>query len=141
MAGALAATAWSGTTYGQAPAPPRPSIAIDSLVGRDSFELYCAPCHGSAGRGDGPVAAALRTRPADLTLLSRRNGGAFPREAVRAFVTGTGRTLAAHGTTEMPVWGPMFRAFESDARARERIANLVSHIESIQAAPSARTAP
>ena len=33
----------------------------------------------------------------------------------------------------MPVWGPMFRAFESDARARERITNLVSHIESIQA--------
>lgn len=110
-----------------------PSILIDSLAGRDSFELYCAPCHGSGGRGDGPVASALRARPADLTALARRNNGAFPRDRVRDFVTGTGRPLAAHGTTEMPVWGPMFRAFESDARARERIANLVTYIESIQA--------
>jgi mono/diheme cytochrome c family protein len=32
----------------------------------------------------------------------------------------------------MPTWGPLFRAFESDARARVRIDNLVSYIESIQ---------
>jgi mono/diheme cytochrome c family protein len=112
--------------------PQTPSILIDSLAGRDSFELYCAPCHGSGGSGDGPVASALRARPADLTTLARRNSGAFPRDRVRDFVTGTGRPLAAHGTTEMPVWGPMFRAFESDTRVGERIANLVSHIESIQ---------
>ena len=109
-----------------------PSILIESLAGRDSFELYCSPCHGSGGRGDGPVAAALRARPADLTTLARRSNGAFPRDRVQDFVTGTGRPLAAHGTTEMPVWGPMFRAFESDVRVRERIANLVSYIESIQ---------
>lgn len=115
----------------QAPQQP-PSILIDSLAGRDSFELYCASCHGSGGRGDGLVARELRTRPTDLTVLARRNGGAFPRAAVRGFITGTERTLAAHGTTEMPIWGPLFRAFESDARARERIANLVSYIESIQ---------
>jgi mono/diheme cytochrome c family protein len=110
-----------------------PSILIDSLAGRDSFELYCAPCHGSGGRGDGPVASALRARPADLTALAQRNNGAFPPDRVRDFVTGAGRPLTAHGTTDMPVWGPMFRAFESDARARERIANLISYIESIQA--------
>lgn len=114
-----------------------PPILIDSLAGRDSFELYCAPCHGSGGRGDGPVASALRTRPVDLTSLARRSGGAFPRDRVRGFVEGSGRPLAAHGTTEMPVWGPMFRAFESDARVRERIANLVSHIESLQAPSTA----
>lgn len=117
----------------QARSQQTPPILIESLAGRDSFELYCAPCHGSGGRGDGPVASALRTRPADLTSLARRGGGAFPRDTVRGFVTGTARTFAAHGTTEMPVWGPMFRAFESDARAGERITNLVSHIESIQA--------
>lgn len=116
----------------QAPQPPR-SILIDSLVGRDSFELYCASCHGSGGRGDGPVARELRTRPADLTALARRNDGAFPGEAVRGFIIGTGRAVPAHGTTEMPIWGSLFRAFESDARVRERIANLASYIESIQA--------
>ncbi|HEX5110205.1 MAG TPA: c-type cytochrome [Vicinamibacterales bacterium] len=112
-----------------------PALA-DSLAGRDSYELYCASCHGPGGRGDGPVAPALRTHPADLTVLSQRNNGAFPRERVRDFVTGTGRAPAAHGTTEMPIWGPMFRAFESDARVRERIENLVTHIESMQQASS-----
>lgn len=114
-----------------------PPILIDSLAGRDSFGLYCAPCHGSGGRGDGPVAPALRTRPVDLTSLARGSGEAFPRDRVRSFVEGSGRSLAAHGTTEMPVWGPMFRAFESDARVRERITNLVSYIESIQAPSTA----
>ena len=117
----------------QVPQQP-PPVLIESLVGRDSFELYCATCHGTIGRGDGPVAPALRTRPADLTSLARRNGGAFPRDAVRGFITGDGRTVAAHGPTDMPIWGPMFRAFEPDARVRVRIENLVAHIESLQAA-------
>jgi len=109
-----------------------PSILIESLAGRDSFELYCASCHGTTGRGDGAVAGALRKRPADLTTLARRNDGAFPSDAVRGFITGNGRTVVAHGATEMPVWGPLFRAFESDTRTRLRIENLVSYIESIQ---------
>ena len=109
-----------------------PSILIESLAGRDSFALYCAPCHGAAGRGDGPVAPALRARPTDLTTLAQRNDGSFPRERVRDFVSGAGRQLAAHGTTEMPVWGPLFRAFESDARVRERIDNLLTYVASIQ---------
>jgi mono/diheme cytochrome c family protein len=114
--------------------PPQkpPSILIESLAGRDSFELYCASCHGTTGRGDGVVAAALRKRPADLTTLARRNDGAFPTDAVRGVIAGSERPVAAHGTTEMPVWGPLFRAFESDTRTRLRIENLVSYIESIQ---------
>ena len=122
---------------GQGRGQQTPPILSESLAGRDSFELYCAPCHGTGGRGDGPVASALRARPADLTSLARVSGGAFPRDRVRGFVEGAGRPLAAHGTTEMPVWGPMFRAFESDARVRERIANLVSYIESLQAPSTA----
>ena len=110
-----------------------PPILIESLAGRDSFQQYCAPCHGTSGLGDGPVASALRARPADLTMLARQSGGAFPGDRVRDFVTGSGRALAAHGTTEMPIWGQMFRAFESDARVRERIVNLVTYIESVQA--------
>ena len=130
---ALALAAWRTAATPLAAGAQQPaSILSESLAGRDSFALYCAPCHGAGGRGDGPVAAALRARPADLTTLAQRNQGAFPRDRVRDFVTGTGRQLAAHGTTEMPVWGPMFRAFESDARARERIENLLTYVESIQ---------
>lgn len=129
---ALAFSGWQAATPAAAGWQQPSSVLIESLAGRDSFGRYCAPCHGAGGRGDGPVASALRSRPADLTTLAQRNDGALPRERVRDFVTGTGRPLAAHGTTEMPVWGSMFRAFESDARARERIENLLTYIESIQ---------
>jgi mono/diheme cytochrome c family protein len=119
------------------PQSPRPSLTA-SVAGADSFELYCAPCHGSKGLGDGPVAPALRTRPADLTTLAQRSGGVYPRDRVFDFVSGTGRTLAAHGTTEMPIWGGLFRAFEADAVARQRMLNVVAHIETLQApAPAA----
>jgi mono/diheme cytochrome c family protein len=108
----------------------------DSLVGKDSFEAYCATCHGSSGRGDGPTARALKNAPANLTTLTRRNRDVFPRERVRATLTGAGRSVSAHGSTEMPIWGPLFRAFESDARVSVRIGNLVAYIETLQATPT-----
>ena len=141
VSAALALLALSWLTAAGEAAPQAPPILIESLAGRDSFDRYCASCHGTGGRGDGPVASALRTRPPDLASLARRSGGAFPRDRVRDFITGTGRTLPAHGTTDMPVWGPMFRAFESDARTRERIANLVTHVESFQLPSTAPNDP
>ena len=96
----------------QARAKQAPSISIDSLAGRDSFERYCASCHGTAGHGDGPVASELRARP-----------------------------VSAHGTSEMPVWGPMFRMFESDGRVRERIENLLTYLESLQRPPTGADDP
>jgi mono/diheme cytochrome c family protein len=134
--GFSAAATLSGQNLNQTP-----QILTESLAGRDSFELYCAPCHGRTGQGDGPVGPALRAKPTDLSRLAQRNGGAFPTERVRAFVTGTGRPLAAHGTTEMPIWGPLFRAFESDVRVRERIANLLTHIEGLQQGSSGPNDP
>lgn len=110
-----------------------PKLLADSLAGRDSFEIYCAGCHGPAGRGDGPIAPALKTRPADLTSLARRHGGVYPRELVRTFVAGTSRPVPAHGTREMPAWGTLFGAFESAARASARIDSLVTYVESLQA--------
>jgi hypothetical protein len=116
-------------------APQRiPPIGIESMTGRDSFSFYCSPCHGSDGKGNGPVAAALQTAPPDLTLLSRHAGGTFPRSQVQEFVTGTGRPVPAHGSGEMPIWGPIFRSLDpSDARVKVRIVNLVEFLETIQA--------
>ena len=42
---------------------PTPTLALESLTGRDSFDRYCASCHGAAGRGGGPVGSVLRNRP------------------------------------------------------------------------------
>jgi hypothetical protein len=113
--------------------PGNPPLVIGSLYGPDVFAFYCAPCHGRDARGGGPVAAALHTRPADLTTIARRNGGAFPKARVEAMVTQGTAGPEAHGTTEMPVWGPVFGSLDpSEARVKTRIANLVTYIDSIQ---------
>jgi mono/diheme cytochrome c family protein len=119
----------------QTAAPP-PAFLGDSLVGKDSFEAYCATCHGTDARGGGPVVSALKRMPPDLTTLTSRNRDLFPRDRVKAVLTGAGHTVSAHGTTEMPIWGPLFRAFESDARVRVRIDNLVNYLESVQSRSS-----
>ena len=119
-----------GTQTGRSSATP--TLTLESLTGRDSFDRYCASCHGVDGRGGGPVASALRNRPPDLTTLARREGG-FPRERVFDFVEGTNRLSLTHGSGDMPVWGRTFRGLESsDARTRARLANLVAYVESLQ---------
>jgi mono/diheme cytochrome c family protein len=117
-------------------AAPAPTFLGDSLVGKDSFEAYCATCHGADARGGGPVASSLKRTPPDLTTLASHNRDVFPSDRVRGVLTGAGHTVSAHGTTEMPVWGPLFRAFESDARVRVRIDNLVHYLETVQSRPS-----
>jgi hypothetical protein len=54
------------------------------------------------------VAAALRDPPADLTRIAARRGGEFPAVDIAEYVDGWKRA-AAHGTTDMPVWGRRLR--------------------------------
>jgi mono/diheme cytochrome c family protein len=118
-----------------AQAPPGAPWVIPSMFGQDIFSFYCATCHGVDAKGHGPVAAALKKPPSDLTLLSRRNRGTFPRDRVFAFIANGGDTLGnAHGSSQMPVWGPVFVSLDpSDTRAVMRIENVVRYLESIQA--------
>ena len=100
--------------------------------GVEMFNSYCAPCHGKNGKGSGPAAASLKNPPANLTQLAKKNGGKFPADRVanvlRSGVTG------AHGSPEMPVWGPLFSEVSGrdPAIVQMRVANLVRYIESIQ---------
>jgi mono/diheme cytochrome c family protein len=111
------------------PAAPVPAAA-DS--GRALFMAHCASCHGISARGDGPVAEALRVRPADLTQFAKRNGGLFPSAETRRIVDGRG--VGAHGNPDMPVWGTVFRraADVSDKDVMARIDAIVQYLESIQ---------
>jgi mono/diheme cytochrome c family protein len=77
------------------------------LAGRDTYLRYCASCHGSEGRGDGPLAPSLTRLPADLTQLARRNGGRYDERAVMHAIDGR-RQVVEHGTRDMPVWGAIF---------------------------------
>lgn len=132
---ATSATATGGAGQ-RSTADAAPMLLTPSLAGRDNFRAYCSPCHGREGTGNGPVASALKTRPPDLTMLARRAGGTFPKQRIEAFITSGGSNVAAHGSSEMPVWGPTFKALEppekSDRLVELRIANVVAYIESIQ---------
>ncbi len=109
--------------------------AID-LSGAELFARYCAACHGVEGRGDGPVAANLRTAPPNLRRIAARNDGSFPAADIRQVIDG--RAMGgAHGTREMPIWGYEFWVEEgaeasAEARSRQLIERLVSYIDSIQ---------
>jgi mono/diheme cytochrome c family protein len=121
---------------GQAPRrEDRPNV-ISSLDGRDLFQFYCAACHGPDGWGGGPVVPALNVRPPDLTTIATRNGGTFPQTLMEVLVTGDQTApMPAHGSKDMPVWGPIFRALAPDDRMNKiRIENIVDYLESIQVA-------
>ena len=55
-----------------------PLKSVSPTSGKDMFANYCASCHGADGKGNGPAAAALKTLPANLTVLSQKNGGNYP---------------------------------------------------------------
>lgn len=101
--------------------------------GKQMYKDYCAACHGSDGKGRGPVAAVLSKPPSDLTMLTKRNGGTFPAEYVTT-VLRFGPAFAAHGSSDMPVWGPIFQYIDhyNEAAVRQRIKNLCEFLESIQ---------
>ena len=101
--------------------------------GRQMYREYCASCHGSDGKGSGPVATSLRKPPPNLTTLARAHGGNFPTEYVTN-VLRFGPGYSAHGSSEMPFWGPIFQYLENydEAVVRERIKNLCHYLESIQ---------
>jgi mono/diheme cytochrome c family protein len=108
--------------------------------GEHAFQLYCSNCHGDGGRGDGPLALDLTVPPPDLTKLSVRNGGVFPRERLRAIIDGR-EALKNHGDREMPVWGVWFKmeaeeglggAEGDEGTVQRRINALIDFLETLQ---------
>jgi len=56
---------WKAPAAEQAARNPVPRKAA-MRAGKKTFELNCIPCHGPAGRGDGPAAAAMTPKPKNL---------------------------------------------------------------------------
>lgn len=106
--------------------------ADDVALGRQIYLQRCASCHGLSGEGDGPVASALSTPPANLRLLSDRFGNPLPEDQVARFIDGRAE-VKAHGPRDMPVWGERFYAQTHNERAvRAMIAELIAYLQSIQ---------
>jgi mono/diheme cytochrome c family protein len=106
---------------------------IYSVKGPALFRAHCATCHGLDGTGNGPAAVNLKIKPADLTKLSNNNGGRFPAAQIQKFISGDDPSVAAHGSREMPVWGPIFHQIEEDQDlGNVRLQNLIKYLETIQ---------
>jgi len=111
-----------------------PVKSTSPVSGKDMYKAYCAVCHGTDGKGGGPAASALKIPPADLTLLSKNNGGKYPSLKVSATIRGES-ALPAHGSKDMPVWGALFWSMSGghEGEVQQRTANLSRYIESLQA--------
>ena len=105
-------------------------------LGKREYEASCASCHGSAGKGDGALRQHLVKAPADLTTLVKRNGGVFPTQRVWEAIDGRGSTqVGAHGSRDMPIWGNVFRAEDTqpyELHVRTRISALVDYLSRLQ---------
>ena len=101
--------------------------------GRALYVEYCASCHGASAQGDGPVARALTTPPANLRRLAERFGNPLPEDQVARYIDGRAE-VKAHGPRDMPVWGARFRykSGGDERRVRQLIGDLVAFLQSIQ---------
>ena len=110
-----------------------PAGQTSASSGKEMYRAYCAACHGTDGKGDGPASAALKSLPSDLTVLARRNAGKFPELRVFGAINGDLR-VAAHGSQDMPTWGAVFGQMDGTdvGRVKLRIRNLTKYIESLQ---------
>lgn len=120
------------TQIKKAPAP-----VVSPASGEKMYVAYCAACHGKDGKGDGPAAPALKDPVPDLTTLAQRHNGKYPSAYVSTVLQFGVQGKAAHGSKEMPVWGPVFQAMVSPASSSTssetmRIYNLNRYIETLQ---------
>lgn len=103
------------------------------VAGRALYDQYCASCHGAGGTGNGPAAAGLASKPADLTGISVRSGGSFP--LVRVMSTIDGYTRRGDRASVMPELGaalqdgPMVRIATGGGISTPAPANLVALAE------------
>jgi mono/diheme cytochrome c family protein len=121
--------------------------AQDVDLGKGEFLSGCASCHGIDAKGNGPVSKELKTHPADLTTLAKKNGGVFPFNRVYQTIDGRD-AISSHGTREMPIWGYRFTPphynlkyaddytlsppASSEATVRSRISAVIDYLNRIQ---------
>jgi mono/diheme cytochrome c family protein len=124
------AAGYANETQGKVTVPVE---KVNPTDGKLMYTSYCAPCHGTDGRGNGPVAGSLKSQPTDLTTLARLNNGKYPDVHVVS-VLQFGSTTPAHGSAQMPVWGPLLGKIDTvhTQNTQLRISNLSRYLHSIQ---------
>ncbi|WP_108815238.1 c-type cytochrome [Loktanella sp. Alg231-35] len=115
-----------------------PAAAQDAMQGEALFGFYCATCHGTDARGDGPMSPSLVVPPADLSTLAARGEGVFP--TLRVIMRIDGRDpLVSHGSM-MPVYGDFFAGTDVATKAEtgqpimtsQPIVDLLAYLKALQ---------
>lgn len=102
--------------------------------GKEDYDIYCAACHGTDGRGGGAMAKILVKPPADLTGISAANKGEFPFWRVFKIIGGDS-PVAGHETFQMPRFWERMRVEDFQPgyhRAHIRVLLLTHFVESLQ---------
>lgn len=82
--------------------------------GRRLYVSYCQLCHGTSGKGDGPLAKAMKISPADLTTTIRSRSDTI----LTKIITGQGRqTITGRDrhnllSEAMPGWKDVFNELQ-----------------------------
>jgi mono/diheme cytochrome c family protein len=92
-----------GSPAAAALANPEKATEFSLLTGKELYGIYCAPCHGEGGKGDGPVAKKFVPTPVDISATG--HGAHHPDGDLFAVLT--------HGKNGMP-------AFYGDLAPKER---------------------
>lgn len=111
---------------------PAAATAADAEAGNALFQINCMTCHGPAGQGDGPLAAALDPKPRDLS------SGEFKFDTDNDGKTGTDADLkdvimqGAMAFGGSPLMAPWMTLSDAD------VANLIAFIRTLKVtAPTA----
>jgi mono/diheme cytochrome c family protein len=94
----------------------RESLSRETMTGHQLFVTHCAVCHGDTGRGDGPSAAGLATKPANLA------DGRLMNSLPDAFL----ESVILHGAAAegLAPTMPPFAPFLGEAQARDLVAYI-----------------
>jgi mono/diheme cytochrome c family protein len=93
--------------------------AADPAAVKKEFVRYCTKCHGSEGKGDGPQADALTTKPRDFTDCARMQKESDD----MLFATIKDGGEAVHLSKDMPAW--------KDGMDDAEIHDLVAYVRSL----------
>ena len=100
--------------------------AGDAAAGKTAFEANCASCHGTTGKGDGPVGAALNPHPRDFSIGEFKfdaDGSGTPGEDADLKLVIQKGAMAYGGSALMAPWPTL-----TDAQ----VMDIVAHIRSLK---------
>ncbi len=106
---------------------PATALADDVAAGKAKYDMFCASCHGPTGKGDGPVAIAIKPPPRDFSE------GEFKFDTDESGGPGTDEDLKnviANGAAKYG--GNMMMAPWGGTLSGDDIGNLIAFIRSLK---------